>query len=71
MQVIIDALFVYNGLFEFDLIAKFVYFDVDGVTTFKDNKTNIKVLLKEKHAPLMFNLHCVAHRINLVVQTLS
>jgi hypothetical protein len=26
--------------------------------------------LKEKHAPFMFNLHCVAHRTNLVVQTL-
>lgn len=43
MQVIIDALFVYHGLFEFDLIAKFVYFDVDGMTTFESNKTDIKV----------------------------
>jgi hypothetical protein len=43
MQIIIDALFVYNGLFEFDLIAKFVYFDVDGMTIFERNKTDIKV----------------------------
>lgn len=70
MQIIIDALLVYNGLFEFDLIAKFVYFDVDGMTTFEGNKIDIKVYLKEKHAPFMFNLHCVAHRTNLVVQTL-
>ncbi len=43
MQVIIDALFVYNGLFKFDFIAKFVHFDVDGMTTFEGNKTDIKV----------------------------
>jgi hypothetical protein len=43
MQVIIDVLFVYNDFFEFDLIAKFVYFDVDRMTTFEGNKTDIKV----------------------------
>jgi type III secretory pathway component EscU len=57
MQVIIDALFV--------------YFNVDGMTTFEGNKIDIQPSFKEKDAPFMFNLHCVAHKTNLVVQTLS
>jgi hypothetical protein len=42
MQVIIDALFVYNDIFEFDLIANFVYFDVDRMTTLKATRLTLK-----------------------------
>jgi hypothetical protein len=51
----------FGGLFEFDIVSKFIGFDVDGVLVFQGVKINVIMQFREKHAPFMFKVHCVAH----------
>jgi hypothetical protein len=44
---------------------------VDGVTIFQGLKIKVTMQLTNKHAPFVTRLHYMAHKCNLVTQTLS
>jgi len=44
---------------------------VDDVSTFQGIKFRVIVLLKTQHAPYLIGIHCMAHRTNLAMQSLS
>ncbi|KAG0594314.1 hypothetical protein M758_UG065900 [Ceratodon purpureus] len=46
-------------------------FGADGVSVFQGSQTGVTTQLKEKHAPFMLGVHCIAHRKNLAVQPIS
>lgn len=54
-----------------DMASKLINFGVDGVLVFQGVKNGVIPHLKKKHAPFMPWVHYVAHRTNLVIQTLS
>jgi len=41
MKVIVESLFIYSGILEFNLASKLVCFGVDGVTTFQGSKIDV------------------------------
>jgi len=48
-----------------------VCFGVDSVTIFQGLKIGVTVQLVSKHCPFVVRIHCMTHRGNLIVQTLS
>ncbi len=66
-----DNVFQYGGLLEFELASKLISFGANGVSIFQGAKIGVTTQLKEKFSPYMLGVHCVAHRTNLVIQTLS
>ncbi len=69
-KVIVGSVLQYGGLLEFDLASKFINFGANGVLIFQGVKSGVTTQLKEKFAPYMLKVHCVAHQTNLVVQKL-
>ncbi len=61
----------FGGLSETNLANKHVCFGVDKVTIFQGGKNGVIAQIMQKHAPFVSGVHCMAHRTNLVVQTLS
>jgi hypothetical protein len=54
-----------------DVINKVVCFGALGVTIFQGLKIGVTIQLMNKHNPFFFSIHYMAHRCNLVMQTLS
>jgi hypothetical protein len=48
-----------------------VSFGTDGVSVFQGVRTGVTVQLKEHHVPFVSGMHCMSHRTNLTIQTLS
>ena len=69
--VIVNVARAYGGLTEQKIREGLITFGADGVSTFQGAKTGVTVQLVTKHAPFMVGVHCMAHRTNLAVQTLS
>jgi hypothetical protein len=46
-------------------------FGVDGMNAFQGKRIGVTVQIKAKHAPFVTGVHCHAHKLNLVVKTLS
>ena len=70
-ETIVSALDLHGGVTEKDLSERLVCFGTDGDSVFQGCNTRVTVQLKSYNAPYMFGVHCMAHRTNLVVQTLS
>jgi hypothetical protein len=47
-----------------------IYFGANGVNVFEGTKNGVTKKIKENYAPHSIGVHCMAHRTNLVVQTL-
>jgi hypothetical protein len=71
LSTLLETLEQYGGLVRPDIAAKLVSFGADGVSVFQGVRTGVTVQLKENHAPFVFGMHCMSHRTNLAVQTLS
>jgi hypothetical protein len=56
-----DNVFQYGGLLESDLVSKLISFGANGVSIFQGAKRSVTTQLKEKFAPYMLEVHCVAH----------
>ncbi len=61
----------FGGLFDHDLVTKVVCFSVDGAATFQGIKIGVATQLIKKSSPFCILVHCIVHRTNLVVLTLS
>jgi hypothetical protein len=61
----------YGGLPRPEITARLVFFGADGVSVFQGTCTGVIVQLKENHTPFVSGMHCMSHRANLAVQTLS
>lgn len=53
------------------IATKLVCFGADGVSAFQGCRTGVTVQFKAKHAPHVIGVHCMAHRVNLAMKTLS
>jgi hypothetical protein len=62
---------VYGGLSNQKIKERLMTFGADGVSTFQGVKSGVTTQLINKHAPFMVGVHCMAHRTNLAVETLS
>jgi hypothetical protein len=71
IKVIVASLLSYRNLFDIDLTSKLINFGVDGMLIFQGAKINVIIKSKEKYAPFMLRVYCVAHRTNLIVHTFS
>jgi hypothetical protein len=71
LKTLLETLEQYGGLPGPEIAAKFVSFGGNGVSVFQGVRTGVTIQLKEKHAPFVYGMHCMSHRTNLAVQTLS
>jgi hypothetical protein len=69
--LIMNSLMTERGSQEEDLTTKMVCFGVDGVITFQGLRSRIIVQIQQQYAPFVIGVHCMAHQINLAVQTFS
>ncbi len=69
--LIMNFLMTQGGLKKKELVTRLVCFGVDGVSTFQGLKFGIIVQIQNWYSPFVTNVHCMAHQINLVVQTFS
>jgi hypothetical protein len=69
-NVIVGNVLQYGGLLESNLASKLINFGAYGVSIFQGAKSGVTAQLKEKFAPYMLGVHCVAHQTNLAIQTL-
>lgn len=70
-QVITDALRVRGGLSRQEVSSKLVSFGADGASVFQGVRTGVTRQLQEKHAPFVAGVHCMSHRVDLALKTLS
>jgi hypothetical protein len=60
-KVIMDNVLQYGGLLKSDLASKLINFGAYGISVFQGAKNGVTTKLKEKFAPYMLRVHCVAH----------
>jgi hypothetical protein len=71
LSTLLEAMEAYGGLPPSEIAGKLISFGADGVSVFQGVRTGVIVQLKDSHAPFVMEIHCMSHRTNLVVQTLS
>lgn len=70
-SLIIWSLVDYGRLSVTNIANKLVYFGVDKITIFHNVKSGVMTQLMQKYIPFVSDVHCMAHRTNIVVQTLN
>ena len=53
------------------IAQKVLSFGADGVSSLQGSRTGVTLQIKEKQAPFVIGVHCVAHRCNLTFKALS
>jgi len=56
--------------FNVDFVAKLISFGVDGVNVFQGVHSGVICQMQDNYSPHLEGIHCMAHRTNMVVQTL-
>jgi hypothetical protein len=70
--LIVKSIVEYGGVSEMEIINNLGCFEIDGVNdVFQGVKFNVTIQLMLKHVLYVFSVHCMAHHINLAIQTLS
>jgi len=69
-KVIMKALMIGGGVLRDQIAHKLICFGVDGVNVFQGTQSGVTKQIKENYAPHFIKVHCMAHRTNLVMQTL-
>ncbi len=64
------ALMISGGMPRKQIAQKLICFGVNGVNVFQSTKSGVTKQIKEYYALHSIGVHCMAHRTNLVVQTL-
>lgn len=70
-KLINETLITKNALNKEKMMRKLVSFGVDGVVMFQDIRINVTIHIQDKYVPHMVSVHCMAHRMNLVIQVLK
>jgi len=70
-KLINGTLITRNALNKEKMMWKLVSFGIDGVVMFWDICINVTIHIQEKYVPYMLSVHCMAHRMNLVIQVLN
>jgi hypothetical protein len=70
-SVIIRSLVVFGGMLETNIVNKIICFWANSVVVFQGLKTGVTFQLVCKHCPFVVGIYYMAHRCNLLVQTLS
>jgi hypothetical protein len=65
-----DPLMINGGVPRDQIAQKLICFGANGVNVFQGTKSGVTKQIKENYAPHSIGVHCMAHRTNLVVQTL-
>jgi hypothetical protein len=63
---ILQEILIHAGLDATSLTRRLVCMGADGAAVFQGSRMGVMVQLIEQHAPFMLQIHCVAHRTNLV-----
>jgi hypothetical protein len=71
LSTLLEAMEAYGGLPPSEIAGKLISFGADGVSVFQGVRTRVTVQLKDSHVPFVMGIHCMSHRTNLAVQTLS
>jgi hypothetical protein len=66
-----NYLMTQRGLKKEECGSKLVSFGVDAVNTFQGLRSGITFQIQCQYVPIIMNMHCVVHWINLTIQTLS
>ncbi len=69
--LIMNSLMTQVDLKQEDLASKLVCFGVNGFNTFQGLRWRVTIQIQRQYDPFVVNVHCMAHRTNLVVQTFS
>jgi hypothetical protein len=69
--IIVQAFMQQGGLIQEERTKRLICFGANVASIFQGCHTKTTFQLKEKFAPYMMGQHCMAHRMNLVVQVLS
>jgi hypothetical protein len=67
--MLVNFITIINGLFYGDLVAKLFWFGIDGIIIFQRLKTRMTMEPLEQHAPFLTNIHYMAHKCNLAMQS--
>jgi hypothetical protein len=70
-ELLMSSLANKGGMNDDAIASKLVYFRADGVSTFQGKHTGVTVQIRSNFAPHATGIHCLVHKINLVVKTLS
>jgi hypothetical protein len=70
-QILMQTLMHERGLMKNLIGKRLMNFSADGVFVFQGTRSGVIVQIVNGWAPHFMGVHCVAHRTNLVVQTLS
>jgi len=70
-ELIVGSVSAGGGLDAEGIATKVLSFGADGASALQGNRTGVTLQLKEKHAPNLIGVHCVAHRCNLAFKALS
>jgi hypothetical protein len=70
-NVILKSLMVNGGLTMEEINNKLISFGFNGVVVFTYVHNGVITQITKKATPFMFDVHCVAHWTNLIMQTLS
>jgi len=70
-EVVVNALTGEGALSRKDIAEKFVSIGANGVSVFQGPKTGVTQQLKDNHVPWMDGNHCMSHRFQLAIATLS
>ncbi len=71
IQVLMQVLMHQGGLTKDLICIKFMTFGADGVFVFQATRSSGTWQIFDAWAPHSIGVHCMAHKTNLVVQTLS
>jgi hypothetical protein len=70
-NVILATLITYGGLIDEQIFESVMCLGVDGVITFQGVRLVVTTLMRTQQTPLFIGIHCMAYRMNFVVQSLS
>lgn len=70
-SLIMEAVANGGGLDSEMIAKKLLSFGADGASALQGQRSGVTMQIKEKHAPFVMGVHCVAHRCNLAFKALS
>jgi hypothetical protein len=70
-ELLMESLGSKGGLNDDATASKLICFGADGISAFQGKHIGVTVQIKQNFAPHATGIHCLAHKINLVVKTLS
>jgi len=62
---------VRGGLSREQIASRLISFGADGASVFQGVRTGVTRQLTENHAPFLTGVHCMSHRVDLALKTLS